>query len=371
MREIPISNIGHPLVDRVGTGPDGAALVAHREPSPGHPPEPAAHEPPGPSGRTRPSGGAGDRRALLPDPGLRHRLAGRRRSLGRAGSPRRTPGRVHRPGPGRRRGRLAAAPRARLRQTSQWTTCAPSGSRPCRSPPSCRSGTRPDPPPCSAEPLAGLAEAALGLPAAGLGTERAARRGLGPGRPDRRCFATRMPDETAVFAGAPGLAATLSAQRTRFGIEEVTHAHLGLARPSEAEFTAVRDRLDDVAAPSRRHRDAAGRPAADPTRAARPAGAPVPAAAPGAAQPAHRRAGGPHLRPRPRRDAGAFRCRGRRPTPGARSAVPARHRSSRRPWMRLDAILGALDRDQLDEALGLAGPKIDAERSDGGRRAQP
>ena len=23
MREVPISNIGHPLVDRVGTGPDG------------------------------------------------------------------------------------------------------------------------------------------------------------------------------------------------------------------------------------------------------------------------------------------------------------------------------------------------------------
>ena len=54
-----------------------------------------------------------------------------------------------------------------------------------------------------------------------------------------------MPDETVVFAGGPGLAATLSAQRTRFGIEEVTHAHLGLARPSEADFTAVRDRLDE------------------------------------------------------------------------------------------------------------------------------
>ena len=241
MREVPISNIGHPLVDRVGTGPDGQvwwltesrASVIHLSPLRLNLLARAAE--------------LGRRIALVTDElsSLTPVFATLWRDAGGAWVVRAAGGGLRDGFTGRAldqlehvwwpstvdSGDVAVDYLRPVRLDAMQITAIVSVRHPARS--STVLGGA----------LAGLAEATLGQPP----------RAWGPNEPlgavwDRAALTQvlrdRMPDETAVFAGGPGLAATVSAQRTRFGIEEVTHAHVGLARPSEAEFTVVRERLD-------------------------------------------------------------------------------------------------------------------------------
>lgn len=94
-------------------------------------------------------------------------------------------------------------------------------------------------------PVASMTEAVLGQPPRLWGTHEPLtsawdRRAL------TRAVRERMPAETAVFTGAPGLAAVVSAQRTRHGVEEITTAHLALVRPSPSDLDRVRARLSDA-----------------------------------------------------------------------------------------------------------------------------
>ena len=91
-------------------------------------------------------------------------------------------------------------------------------------------------------PLAGLAEAVLEAPPRlwGLNEPLALPWDQGALTGTIR---EHMPDETAVFATAPGLAGVVSAQRTRHGVEEMTEAQLALFRPSQEKFDRVRSRL--------------------------------------------------------------------------------------------------------------------------------
>ena len=368
MREIPISNIGHPLVDRVGTGADGRlwwisesrapvihlgplrmnllARAAELERRVALVTDELSSLTPVFATVWRDAGGAWVVRAARG--GLRDGFTGR--ALDDVED-------VWRPLPAGSDQDVAVDYLRPVRLEAMQITAIVSVRHPARS--STVLGGA----------LAGLAEAAAGVPP----------QAWGPNEPlgavwDRAALTAvlrdRMPDETVVFAGGPGLAATLSAQRTRFGIEEVTHAHLGLARPSEADFTAVRDRLDE----SLRHLAVTAMPlvALLLTRPAR-RDLLVPPFLPPPPVPLSLLIGAPAVRSFDL-DPGEMRARfgaevvGRPRVPGLLFPLG---KVEPQAWSRLDEILGSLDRDRLDEALGLAGPKIDAERSDGGRRAQP
>lgn len=216
---------------------------------------------------------------------------------------------------------------------------------------------------------AAVAEAALGAPPAAWGPNEP----LGA-RWDRQRLTDvlrgRMPGDAAVFAGGPSLAAVISARRTRFGVEELTHVHAAVERPSEAGFRRIRDAVNGAL----RHLAAAT----------------MPLVALVVARPGRRDLlVPPFLTPPPIPlslliGAPAVRSFGLDP-----AAMAAEHGAQTvgrprvpgllfdlgdlepRAWQRLDTILAGLDRDQLDEAMGLAGPLIDVERADGGRRAQP
>ena len=88
-------------------------------------------------------------------------------------------------------------------------------------------------------PLASLSDVSLGSPPQLWDTHEP----LGQ-RWDRTSLTTfvrsRMPRETMVLAGGPGLAASISAQRTQHGVEEITHAHLSLTRPTPEKFDETR-----------------------------------------------------------------------------------------------------------------------------------
>jgi hypothetical protein len=218
-------------------------------------------------------------------------------------------------------------------------------------------------------PASALAEAGLGVPP----------RAWGPNEPvgaawDRTALTEmlrdRMPGEAAVFAGGPGMAAVISAQRTRFGVEEMTHAQLGLEGPSQDEFTEVRKRIDDAL----RHLASTTMPLVA-LLLARPARRDllVPPFLPPPPVPLTLLIGPPAVRsfdldPAEMRERHGAESVGRPRVPGLLFDLGP---TEPRAWVRLDEILGDLDRDQLDEALGLAGPRIDAERWDGGRGAQP
>lgn len=55
-----------------------------------------------------------------------------------------------------------------------------------------------------------------------------------------------MPRLTTVVAAGPQLAATVSAQRTRFGVEEFDQIVMGIGTPDDDEFARLRSRLADV-----------------------------------------------------------------------------------------------------------------------------
>ena len=55
-----------------------------------------------------------------------------------------------------------------------------------------------------------------------------------------------MPRLTAVIAAGPNVSATIAAQRTRFGVEEIEHIVTGIGTPDEARLAAVRARHADV-----------------------------------------------------------------------------------------------------------------------------
>jgi hypothetical protein len=217
--------------------------------------------------------------------------------------------------------------------------------------------------------VAELSEAVLGSPP----------RAWGPNEPlgaawDRRAVTEllrdRMPGEAAVFAGGPGLAAVVSAQRTRFGVEELTNAQLALDRPSEVDFAAVRSRL----ASALRHLASTSMPLVA-LLLARPARRDllVPPFLPPVPLPLTLLIGPPAVRsfdldPAEMRERHGAETVGRPRVPGLLFDLGPLEPTA---WERLDAILSDFDRDQLDAALGLAGPVIDASRWDGGRRAQP
>lgn len=52
-----------------------------------------------------------------------------------------------------------------------------------------------------------------------------------------------MPDETAAFVAGPGLRATVTAQRTQHGVEETVHATVALGQPTQAVFDRLRVEL--------------------------------------------------------------------------------------------------------------------------------
>ncbi len=185
---------------------------------------------------------------------------------------------------------------------------------------------------------------------------------------------SQMPDETAVCVGGPDLAALVSARRTRHGIEELTHAVLGLARPGPDELELLRNRLDGV------------------LRAL--AATSMPLVALLLARPARRDLLiAPNLAPPPVPltlliGAPAVRSFDLDPTEMARRFGAERVGRPRVPgllfrlgpvepdaWQRLDAILSSLDPVRLAEALGQVKPKLDLERgpapADGGDRAEP
>ena len=90
--------------------------------------------------------------------------------------------------------------------------------------------------------LTSLAEATLGEPPRVWGTTEPV------GEPWDEAALTeelrgRMPAETMVFAAGRGLSASISAQRTEHGVEEVTHAHLAVVRPNADDVEGVRARL--------------------------------------------------------------------------------------------------------------------------------
>jgi len=55
-----------------------------------------------------------------------------------------------------------------------------------------------------------------------------------------------MPRQTAVVAAGPHIAATIAAQRTRFGVEEMDHMVTGIGTPDQTGLAVVRARLADV-----------------------------------------------------------------------------------------------------------------------------
>jgi len=55
-----------------------------------------------------------------------------------------------------------------------------------------------------------------------------------------------MPRLTTVVAAGPDLSATIAAQRTEFGVEEIDHLVTGIGAPDDAGFAAVRSRSADV-----------------------------------------------------------------------------------------------------------------------------
>lgn len=92
------------------------------------------------------------------------------------------------------------------------------------------------------EPLTRLTEAIHGAPPQAWGSYEPI------GNPWDRTAVTeflrgRMPRETMVLAASPQMRASISAQRTQHGVEEVTHAHLALVTPTAAQFEATSARL--------------------------------------------------------------------------------------------------------------------------------
>ena len=90
--------------------------------------------------------------------------------------------------------------------------------------------------------LTSLAEATLGTPPDVWGTSEPV------GDPWDEAALTealraRMPAETMVLAAGRGLSATISAQRTEHGVEEVTHAHIALVKPNDDDVEGARARL--------------------------------------------------------------------------------------------------------------------------------
>jgi len=94
-------------------------------------------------------------------------------------------------------------------------------------------------------PVEWMADAAFGAPPRLWGTHEPLALPWNPTLLTQTIRA-RMPDETAVYATSPGLTASISAQRTTHGVEEMTRAHLSLVKPSEADFDQVRARISAV-----------------------------------------------------------------------------------------------------------------------------
>lgn len=185
---------------------------------------------------------------------------------------------------------------------------------------------------------------------------------------------SQMPDETAVCVGGPDLAALISAQRTRHGIEELTHAVLGVGKPSLEEFAVLRNHLDDVL----RSLAATSMPLVA-LLLARPARHDLLVAPflPPPPVPLSLLIGPPAVRsfdldPVAMADRFGAERVGRPRVPGLLfrlgPVVPE-------AWLRLDEILAAIDPAKLAEALGRVKVTLDRERAgsgtDGGDRAEP
>lgn len=183
----------------------------------------------------------------------------------------------------------------------------------------------------------------------------------------------RMPRETIVLAGMPGLAASISAQRTEHGVEEITHAHLSLTRPSPEQFEETRGAL--MAALTRLAETSmplVGLLLARPGRSdlLRPPFLQAPQA------PLCLLIGPPAVRslglaPEAMRDRFSAQIIGRPRIPGLLFGLGT---DGPQAWARLDDILASIGTERVNELLGRATPKIAAVRPAGVQRgddAQP
>lgn len=217
--------------------------------------------------------------------------------------------------------------------------------------------------------LSGLAHATLGAPPRAWGMSEPVGEPWDPATLTD-ALRLRMPAETMVFAAGPGLAASITAGRSEHGVEEVTHAHL-MVEPGPDELDAVQTRLrgqlSELAASSmplvalllaRPGRHDLLRPPlllAAPTPIALLVGAPAVRSLgldPGRLHAEH----GAEIVGRPRLPALLFRF----------GAEP-------QGWQELDAVVSALGPDVLP-ALGLDAAKLTTDRpppTDGGSDARP
>ena len=221
-----------------------------------------------------------------------------------------------------------------------------------------------------------LAEATVGGPPLCWGPHEPVGAGWDRGALTRT-FVSQLPDPTTVVAAAPDLAAVLGAQRTRHGVEELLHAYLRVGPSALAELERARGRISAVLS------DLAG--TSMPLVAlvlARPGRGDlhVPPSLLAPPLPLGLLIGAPAVRTFGL-DAAQLRDRfgavtvGRPRIPGLWFDLGPFQVDA---WHRLDAVLGGFDPEQLADALGLAGPLIEAARSrprldpDGGSRdAQP
>ena len=161
----------------------------------------------------------------------------------------------------------------------------------------------------------------------------------------------QMPEEASAFVAGPGLRATLSAQRTRHGVEEIVHATVALGQPTEAEFERLRvelsltlQRLTESLMPLVAMLVVRPGPAdllVPPYLSAPPIPLALLIGAPGVRAFA--------LDPDELRNRFGARAVGRPRIPALLFDLGALEPEA---WLRLDAILGRLDPDKLTESLG-------------------
>lgn len=179
-----------------------------------------------------------------------------------------------------------------------------------------------------------------------------------------------MPDETAAFVAGPGLRAMLSGQRTEHGVEEIVHATVGLGQPTQAEFDRLRFELSVTLqrlAESLMPLVAMLLVRPGPTDLLVPpylSASPVPLSLLIGA-PAVRSFG---LDPEELGNRFGARAVGRPKIPALLFDLGALEPAA---WTRLDAILGRLDPDKLNEALGGGVAGLRAGQLDRPSRAEP
>jgi hypothetical protein len=211
-------------------------------------------------------------------------------------------------------------------------------------------------------PVAALSESLLGRPPRSWGPHEPV------GRPWDRAQLTdlvrqEMPNEATVFVAGDGLTATVSAQRTDHGVEEITRIVLATGSPDLAELAEIRSRLSDVLASlAATAMPLIGLVLARPGRR----DLLVPPFLQAASVPLMLLVGAPAVR------SFGLDVAGLRDRYGAqvvgRPRIPALlvdlGSEGTQAWQRLDEVLSAFDRERLDEALGMSTDALAAARAE-------